>query len=104
MKKEDTRVERDADAPEWTKKKDEDDPAARILVPWDRLSATALTSVIEEFVTREGTEYGAHDVPLHTKVAQVRRQLEKGEVVVVFDAKTETVSLAPKRDLPPDGG
>ncbi len=82
----------------------EGEAAARIVVPWDRLAAATLTSVIEEFVTREGTEYGATDVPLDTKVREVRRQLEKGDVVVVFDAKSETVSLVPKRDLPRDDG
>ena len=69
----------------------EDD--AGIVVPWDQLSATALRGVIEEFVTREGTEYGLDEVELETKVAQVRRQLERGEVAVVFDAKTESVGL-----------
>lgn len=70
----------------------------RVLVPWDRLSPAALRSVIEEFVTREGTEYGEHDVPLEAKVAQVRRQLERGEVVVLFDLTSETVNLATARE------
>jgi uncharacterized protein YheU (UPF0270 family) len=70
----------------------------RVLVPWDRLSAEALKSVIEEFVTREGTEYGPNDVPLEDKVRQVRKQLEKGEVVVLFDLKTETANLATARE------
>jgi len=70
----------------------------RVLVPWDRLSPEALQSVIEEFVTREGTEYGPTDVPLADKVAQVRRQLEKGEGVVLFDLKTETANLATARE------
>ncbi|MYE98920.1 MAG: YheU family protein, partial [Gammaproteobacteria bacterium] len=30
-------------------------------VPWQKLSDEALAAVIEEFVTREGTEYGARD-------------------------------------------
>lgn len=71
----------------------------RIEVPWERLSRAALTSVIEEFVTREGTEYGAADVSLADKVAQVRAQLERGEVVVLFDVETETVNLATRRQL-----
>lgn len=70
----------------------------RVLVPWDRLSPMALRSVIEEFVTREGTEYGPTDVPLEEKVREVRAQLERGEVVVLFDLKTETVNLATARE------
>lgn len=55
-------------------------------IPWRELSCDALQGVLEEFATREGTEYGQSDVPLETKVAQLRRQLERGEVVVFFDS------------------
>lgn len=75
-----------------------DEAAARVVVPWDRLSPAALRGVIEEFVTREGTEHGATDVSLEAKVAQVRRQLERGDVVVLFDAASGTVNLASARD------
>lgn len=88
-----TRLERDEPSP-----RGDDELPPRVLVPWDRLSAAALQSVIEEYVTREGTEYGPTDVPLETKVAQVRRQLEKGEVVVLFDLTSETVNLATARE------
>lgn len=77
----------------------DDELPPEVEVPWDRLSAAALRGVIEEFVTREGTEYGAHDVPLETKVDQVRGQLERGEVVVLFDAKTQSVNLVRAREL-----
>ena len=90
-----TRVVRDEDAPA----SDDESEAGDVVVPWDRLSVAALRGVIEEFVTREGTEYGAHDVPLESKVRDVQRQLERGEVVVLFDGKTQTVNLAHARDL-----
>ena len=48
-----------------------DEEAPKLVVPWDQLSPDALRGVIEEFVTREGTEYGDQDVPLETKVAAV---------------------------------
>lgn len=70
-----------------------DDLPADVVVPWERLSAAALRGVIEEFVTREGTEYGERDVPLEAKVEAVQRQLEREEVVVLFDARTETINL-----------
>jgi uncharacterized protein YheU (UPF0270 family) len=89
----DTHVERDAEADDAAK----DELPPRVLVPWDRVSPAALQSILEEYVTREGTEYGPTDVPLEDKVAQVRRQLEKGEVVVLFDLTSETVNLATAR-------
>lgn len=59
------------------------------------LSAEALQGVIEQFVLREGTDYGPVEVTLATKVADVRRQLERGEARIVFDPATETVTLLP---------
>lgn len=59
-----------------------------IEIPWRSLSTDALLGVLEEFVTREGTEYGEREVPLVTKVAQIRRQLERGEAVIFFDDTT----------------
>lgn len=44
-------------------------------IPPHMLSPEALRGVIEAFVTREGTDYGAQEVPLDTKVCQVRQQL-----------------------------
>ncbi|MDQ3034343.1 MAG: YheU family protein [Myxococcota bacterium] len=70
-----------------------------VVVPWERLSAAALRGVIEEFVTREGTEYGAQEVSLESKVAQVQRQLEREEVVVLFDGKTQSVNLVRATEL-----
>ncbi|MBK9467066.1 MAG: YheU family protein [Gammaproteobacteria bacterium] len=62
-------------------------------IPWRELSADALQGVIEEFATREGTEYGLSEVALATKVAQIRRQLERGEVLVFFDTQLESCQL-----------
>lgn len=64
-----------------------------IVIAPEQLSPEALQGIIEEFVTREGTEYGFQDVPLAEKVAQVKRQLHRGEVQILFDPKTETVNL-----------
>ena len=69
-----------------------------MVIPWERLSPDALLGVLEEFVTREGTEYGARDIGLEAKVAAVRRQLERGDVVVLFDIESSTVNLATKED------
>lgn len=67
-----------------------------MLIPWDRLSAEVLDAVIEEYVTREGTDYGPHDYSLADKVAQVRLQLKRGEAVIDFDPDTQTCHLLRK--------
>jgi len=54
-----------------------------------------LRSVIEAFVTREGTDYGVHEVLLATKVGQVRRQLDTGTAVIVYDEDTGSWTIQP---------
>lgn len=66
-------------------------------VPFASLSDEALLAVIESFVLREGTDYGVREVGLEQKVADVRRQLERGEARIVYDPETESVTLVPAR-------
>ena len=69
-----------------------------MIIPWNSLSEEALRGVIEEFITREGTEYGLVEYGLSKKVDQIRRQLREGLVRVVFDAETNSVSLVAYAD------
>ena len=72
---------------------DPGEPPELIEVPASQLAADTLQALIESFVLREGTEYGRHDVPLATKVAQVLRQLQRGEARIVFDPASESVDI-----------
>lgn len=67
-----------------------------MIIPQSAISSDALIGVIKEFVLREGTEYGSVDVSLDTKIKQVYRQLDRGDVVIVFDEATESVDLVSK--------
>ena len=69
-----------------------------MIIPWTSLSEDALRGVIEEFITREGTEYGLVEYGLSKKVDQIRRQLREDLVRVVFDAETNSVSLVASAD------
>lgn len=64
-----------------------------IIVPWKDIDSATLNNLIEEFVTRDGTDYGEQEVPTATKVEQVREQLKKDEAMLVFDEVTEAVSV-----------
>ena len=64
-----------------------------IEVPAERLSADILRAVIEEFILREGTDYGSYEVSLENKIDQVRGQLTRGEVLITFDPATENCNL-----------
>ncbi len=64
-----------------------------MLIPYRRLSSEALRGVIEDYVLREGTDYGHHEYSLDQKVEKVRVQLEKGTASVSYDEETETCSI-----------
>ena len=68
-----------------------------VVVPARELSPEALRRVIESFVLREGTEYGARDVTLEDKVDDVLRQLDRGEAAIVFDPETESIDIVATR-------
>lgn len=66
-----------------------------IYVPPSALSPDVLRALVEEFITRDGTDYGAVERDLESKVADVMRQLERGEVRIAFDPDSETATLVP---------
>jgi len=70
--------------------------ATPVEVPIEMLSAELLDGVIESFVLREGTDYGAVEASHDSKLRRVRAQLEKGAVKLVFDPNSDTVTLLTK--------
>ena len=64
-----------------------------MLIPWQSLSKSALIGVVQEFVLREGTEYGAEDIPLDVKVEQVIVQLEAEEIGIFYDSELGTTTI-----------
>ena len=76
-----------------------------MLIPWQEIERETLNNLIEHFVLREGTDYGAEEVSLRDKVAAVHRQLQRGEAVIVFSELHETVNIMPRealRQAPPE--
>ena len=63
------------------------------IIPVNRLSPEALQGVIEEFISREGTDYGEIEVSRETRFRQVRQRLESGLAVLIFDDETETTNI-----------
>jgi uncharacterized protein YheU (UPF0270 family) len=71
-------------------------------VPHTRLAADVLLRVLEEFVTRDGTDYGATEKTLEQKVRDVQRRLERGEAVIVYDDESHSINIVAKDALPRD--
>ncbi len=52
-----------------------------------QLSDEALLGVIDNFIVRDGTDYGAEEVAYEKKVAAVMCQLRAGQVHLLFDPR-----------------
>jgi uncharacterized protein len=70
-----------------------------IEVPRESLSPEALEGLVEEFITREGTDYGAHEHSLEAKRASVMKQLERNRIAIVFDFESESTTLVSRDEL-----
>jgi len=70
-----------------------------IVVPPARLSTDALSALIEEFVTRSGTDYGRREASLFEKCAAVRTQLMNGRAQITYDPSTQTSTIVLSEDL-----
>jgi len=67
-----------------------------VRVPPENISKEALNGLIEEFVSRDGTDTGYTKLTLEERVGQVRRQLADGTAVIVYDLSTETANIVSK--------
>ena len=79
----------------------EDDapPPGPVEVPIGSLSLEALRRIIDDLVTRDGTDYGAVEKTREQKAAALLRLLERGEARLVFDPATETISVLTRQEL-----
>lgn len=72
-----------------------------MIIPPDLLEPETLTRLLEDFVTRDGTDNG-DDTPLATRVDQARRALARKEALIVFNPLTEQCALMRRQDVPPE--
>ena len=70
-----------------------------MIIPLEQLDQDVLEAIIEQFVLREGTDYGRVEYSLSEKVSHVKRQLEREEVYIVYSELHETVDIIPRSKL-----
>ncbi|MDG1122751.1 MAG: YheU family protein [Glaciecola sp.] len=69
-----------------------------MIIPIQELTMDVLHNVAESYVLREGTDYGAEEVELETKVQQVIAKLRSGEAVLVYSELYESVNIVDAQD------
>lgn len=72
---------------------------SHIRVPTEALSADAIEGLVEEFITREGTDYGQREYSLEDKRGAVLKQLQRGDIAIVFEVESESTTLVTKHEL-----
>ncbi|MHB0956561.1 MAG: YheU family protein [Pirellulaceae bacterium] len=65
---------------------------ASMHIPHTQLSLAALRAIVEEFVTRDGTDHSSVD----RRIEIVLRQLDAGSVELFFDDDTRTCNILSK--------
>ncbi|EDM69223.1 hypothetical protein PE36_07042 [Moritella sp. PE36] len=73
--------------------------SAIMIIPYKQLDNDTLNTLIEHFVLREGTDYGTLDMSMSEKVCQVIKQLECGDVVIVYSELHDSVNILPKSEV-----
>ncbi len=69
-----------------------------IAIPWESLAPETLDSLLEEIVTRDGTDYGVMEKSTAHKRMRARERLESGLAVLVWNSKTATASLVGREE------
>lgn len=77
----------------------ENEPEKFIQIPWTSLKSELLEALIEEFILREGTDYGVQEVSLEKKKSQILNQIKKEHVLIFFNTEIESCNLVRKEEL-----
>ena len=67
-----------------------------VLVPLQRLETDVLQALLEDYATRDGTDYGERELTTQEKVERLRRQLSAGDLQILYDADSEEWDLVPE--------
>ena len=64
-------------------------------VPPQRLEADVLQALLEEYASRDGTDYGERELSLQQKVGSLRDLIHRGELLILYDVDSEHWDLVP---------
>ena len=64
-------------------------------VPPQRLQPEVLQALLEEYASRDGTDYGEQELSLSRKVSNLRQQLQQGDLLILYEVEGEHWDLVP---------
>ncbi|SBS26575.1 hypothetical protein MSP8887_00442 [Marinomonas spartinae] len=69
------------------------------LIPYDSLAKDTLETILDDIVSRDGTDYGDYELSAEQKRQQALKALTSGTAVLLFDTESETIKMVPKDTL-----
>ena len=70
-----------------------------MLIPYQQLDAMTLNNLIDQFILREGTDYGEVEYSLEQKAQQIKQQIEKDNIFIMYSEMNESVTLVTKEEF-----
>lgn len=70
-----------------------------MIIPYNELSEEALQALIEDFVTRDGTDYGQEEMCMQDKAANLLARLEKGDLMITYNEEAGSCGLVTREEL-----
>ncbi|MDU8923514.1 YheU family protein [Pasteurellaceae bacterium LIM206] len=64
-----------------------------MIIPWQDLEEDTLRNIVESFILREGTDYGAKELSLAQKTQNLLNQIRRGDAVIVWSELHETIDI-----------
>lgn len=70
-----------------------------MIIPYQKLSQEALQALIEDFVTRDGTDYGEVEMSMQDKSAHLIALIKKGDLLITYDDELQSCGLVTKEEV-----
>ncbi|MDC2825392.1 YheU family protein [Rodentibacter pneumotropicus] len=70
-----------------------------MIIPWQELEPATLDNIVESVILREGTDYGAEEIPLARKKEQLLEKIRNGSAVIVWSELHESIDIKDKMDF-----
>ena len=70
-----------------------------LVIPHQELNPDTLRAMLEDFVTRDGTDYGELETPIAQRIDLVLRQLRAGKAFILYDAEAASFTIGSAEHL-----
>ena len=64
-----------------------------LIIPPQRLEPDTYSALLQEYASRDGTDYGEKEVSLTDKVANLQQQISAGELRILYDTESDLWDL-----------